>query len=127
KLLTVARATAQQQRDAIVRARHDQARVLWRVNPAKAVVAQSIAQENRIVEASRSRVDFLLHDGAHRRATTIVQTLGQEAEVDRVGRPARRQGEFPHKDIAGNEEQAHGGITSAIGYWSGGKAVTDCR
>src|SRR5690606_12931659 len=85
ELLAVASATAQQQSNAIVRSGHDQASTFRSANAAKTVVAQAVAQENRVILPGRRSIDLALHHFTHSRTAAIVEPLWQETEINRVG------------------------------------------
>ena len=103
---------AQEERDAVVGAGDDQGDVPRR-QAHQAVAAQGIAQQHGVVLRLVHRGQHFLQPGRHAGLADVVQSLGQELDVDLVDRPGHRGAQLAVEDFAGNQFQAHGVSWSA--------------
>ena len=108
EVVEVALLAAEEERDAVVGAGNDQGNAPGG-KPHQSVAAQTVAEQHGFV--------FRLVDGGqrigqprrHAGLADVVQSLGQELDIDPVDRPGHRGAQLAAEDFAGNEFQLQGG------------------
>ena len=105
KYVLVRRARAEEEGDAVVRARDDQRDVAGR-DAHQAVVAPGVAQEDGLVAGVGIHgVDRGLDAGDHVRGLQVVQSLAEELHVDERGARGRQPARLAVDDLAADELQ----------------------
>ena len=95
---------AEEERDAVVRAGNDQ-RDAPGGQPHQAVAAQAVAQQHGFVLRLVDRGQHLGQPRRHAGLADVVQSLGQELDIDLVDRSRHGGAQLAVEDFAGNEFQ----------------------